>query len=61
MPVPVPGQARLGEDVGEEEAGNRGGQQIKLSGEIHAYVHVYACTYVHMNTHSVCVCVWLCG
>ena len=28
MPVPVPGQARLGEDVGEEEAGNRGGQQI---------------------------------
>ena len=28
MSVPVPGQARLGEDVGEEEAGNRGGQEI---------------------------------
>ena len=27
MPVPVPGQARLGEDVREEEAGKRGGQQ----------------------------------
>ena len=31
MPVPVPGQARLGEDVREEEAGNRGEQQISDS------------------------------
>ena len=28
MPVPMPGQARLGEEVREEEARNRGEQQI---------------------------------
>ena len=30
MPVPVPGRARRGEEVREEEAGNRGEQQIVL-------------------------------
>jgi len=28
VPVPVPGQARLEKEVREEEAGNRGEQQI---------------------------------
>ena len=37
----MPGQARLGEEVREEEAGNRGEQQIGRKIAAHVHVHLW--------------------